>query len=156
MCVWINDSLEKKIRSEIIYHYMCNNCKVTYYGKTFRHFYVRITEFMGISNLTGKVLKNLVMFDHPLQCNCTINFDDFDILTANSNKFKLLLKEFSNKAWQTYLINRTIKSLLPCQRSLIKMTPLFPLSNNCPTFLINSCDFIVFTNRARICLNRLS
>ena len=28
------DSLEKKILSGIIYHYMCSNCKVTYYGKT--------------------------------------------------------------------------------------------------------------------------
>ena len=28
-----NDSLEKKIRSGIIYRYTCSNCKVTYYGK---------------------------------------------------------------------------------------------------------------------------
>ena len=28
------DSLQKKIRSDIVYRYMCSNCKVTYYGKT--------------------------------------------------------------------------------------------------------------------------
>ena len=28
------DSLEKKIRSGIIHHYTCSNCKVTCYGKT--------------------------------------------------------------------------------------------------------------------------
>ena len=77
---------------------MCSNCKVTYYGKTFRHFYVRIAELMGISNLTRKLLKNFAMFNHQLQWNCTINFDGFDILTADSNKFKLLLWEFLNKA----------------------------------------------------------
>ena len=51
---------------------------------------------MGVSNLTGKRLKNAMqsaISDHLLQCNCTINFDDFDILAAESNKFKLLLRE---------------------------------------------------------------
>ena len=33
--------LEKKIRSGIIYRHICSNCKVTYYGKTFRHFYTK-------------------------------------------------------------------------------------------------------------------
>ena len=28
------DSIQKKIRSDIVYRYMCSNCKVTYYGKT--------------------------------------------------------------------------------------------------------------------------
>ena len=53
------DSLEKKIRSGIIYRYMCSNCNVTYYGKTFCHFYTRAAEHMGISDLTGKRLKNV-------------------------------------------------------------------------------------------------
>ena len=30
------DSLQKKIRSDIVYRYTCSNCKVTYYGKTYR------------------------------------------------------------------------------------------------------------------------
>ena len=54
------DSLEKKIRSGIIYRYTCSNCKVTYYGKTFPHFYTRAAEHMGISNLTGKRLKTVM------------------------------------------------------------------------------------------------
>ena len=33
------DSLQKKIRSDIVYRYMCSNCKVTYYGKKYRHFF---------------------------------------------------------------------------------------------------------------------
>ena len=89
------DSLEKKLRSGIIYRYRCSSCNVTYYGKTFRHFYTRAAENMGISNLTEKRLKNVkqsAISDHLLQCNCTINFDNFDILAAESNKFKLLLR----------------------------------------------------------------
>ena len=37
---YFNDSLEKKIR--IIYRYTCSNCNVTYYGKNFHHFYIRV------------------------------------------------------------------------------------------------------------------
>ena len=79
------DSLEKKIRSGIIYRYRCSNCNVTYYGKTFRHFYTKAAEHMGISNLTGKRLKNVkqsAIYDHLLQCNCTINFNNFDIFSC--------------------------------------------------------------------------
>ena len=52
------DSLEKKNRPGLIYRYTCSNCKVTYYGKIFRHFYTRAAERMGISNLIGRCLKN--------------------------------------------------------------------------------------------------
>ena len=51
---------------------------------------------MGISNLTEKRLKSIkqsAISDHLLQCNGMINFDNFDILAAESNKFKLLLRE---------------------------------------------------------------
>ena len=46
--------------------------------------------------LTGKCLeyvKQSAISDHLLQCNWTINFDDFSILATDCNKFKLLLRE---------------------------------------------------------------
>ena len=46
---------------------------------------------MGVSNLTGKRLekvKQSAISDHLLQCNYAIILDNFDILTAESNKFK--------------------------------------------------------------------
>ena len=70
-------------------------------------FYIRVAEHMGISILTGKCLKNVKhspLSDHILQCNCTLNLDDFDILASDSSKFKLLFGEsFFYKAWQPYL-----------------------------------------------------
>ena len=33
------DSPQKKICSDIVYRYMCGTYKVTYYGKTYRHFF---------------------------------------------------------------------------------------------------------------------
>ena len=90
------DSLKKKILSGIVYRYTCSNCKVTYYGKMFRHFFTRASEHMGTSNLTGKSVKNAkesAISDHLLQCDSPITFDDFDILASDSNKFKLHTKE---------------------------------------------------------------
>ena len=45
------------------------------------------------SLILGKRLKNVkqsAISDHLFQYNCTINFDNFGILAAESNKFKLL------------------------------------------------------------------
>ena len=53
------DTLEKKIRSNLIYRYTCNNCNITYYGKTYPHFFTRVAEHEGISNLTEKRVKNV-------------------------------------------------------------------------------------------------
>ena len=47
---------------------------------------------MGISNLTGKHVKNVkksAVSDHLFQCNCTIDFDHFDILASDTNNFRL-------------------------------------------------------------------
>ena len=105
--------LEKKIHPRIIHRYRCSNCNVTYYGKTCRHFYNRAAEPMGISNLTGKHPKNVkqsAISDHLLQCDYTINFDNFDVLAAESNKFKLLLRESVLIKRDKPILNRTIKS----------------------------------------------
>ena len=103
----INNSIEEKMCSWIIYRYTCSNCKITYSAETFHHFHyfhhfqhTIAAEHMGISNLIEKRLKNVsqsAISDHLLQYNCAINFDDFSILAADSNKFKLLLNVSSLK-----------------------------------------------------------
>ena len=52
------DLLEKKILSGIVYHYTCSNCKVTYYGKSFRQVLPKASEGLQTSNLTRKRIKN--------------------------------------------------------------------------------------------------
>ena len=67
---------------------------------------------MGISNLTGKypkIVKQSAISDQLLQCNCMINFDNFNILAAESNKFKLLLRESLLIKGDKPILNRTIK-----------------------------------------------
>ena len=51
---------------------------------------------MGISNLTRKRLKSAkesAVSDHLLECNCSVDFDHFNILASDANKFRLLIKE---------------------------------------------------------------
>ena len=43
------DTLDKKIRSDLVYFYSCGSCSATYYGKTYRHFFTKAAENMGIS-----------------------------------------------------------------------------------------------------------
>ena len=55
-------------------------------------FFIRAAERMSISNLTGKCLKSIkqtAVSDHLLECNCSIDFDQFDILASDANKLRL-------------------------------------------------------------------
>ena len=56
-----------------------------------------------------KNLKQSVIPDHVLQCSCAINFDAFNILAMNSNKFKVLPMECLLIKRDKAILNRTIK-----------------------------------------------
>ena len=93
---------------------ICSNCKVTYYGKTFRHF-IRASEHMGTSNITGKRIKNAkesAISDLLLRYDSPITFDDFDFLVSDSNKFKLLINGSLLIKRDKLVLNRTTKSFL--------------------------------------------
>ena len=90
------DTLDKKIRSDLVYRYLCSSCNATYYDKTYRHFFTRAAEHTGISNLIGKRVENVkesAVSGHLLQCDCTTDFDHFDILASGTNNFRLLITE---------------------------------------------------------------
>ena len=68
---------------------------------------------MGISNLTGKRVKNVkesAVSEHLLQCDCTIYFENFDILASDTNSFRLLIKESLLIKSDKPVLNRTVKS----------------------------------------------
>ena len=109
----LKDTLNKKIYSFLINSYTCNNCNVTDYGKTYRHFFTRAADHMGFSNLTGKRLKSIkdsTVSDHLLECHCTIDFDHFDILATDISKSNLLVKEDILIKRDNPVLNRTTKS----------------------------------------------
>ena len=68
---------------------------------------------MGISNLTEKRVKNVkesAVSDHLLQCDCSINFDNFHVLVSETNNFRLLIKESLLVTRDKPVLNRTTTS----------------------------------------------
>ena len=89
-------------RSGIVYKFQCGSCNATYYGKTKRHFKVRMCEQLGIYALTGKRVKgddDSAIKERLLFCNHPPDFEEFSILSINNNDFKVTLME-------SLLINR--------------------------------------------------
>ena len=65
------DKIPSFLRSGIVYKFQCGSCNATYYGKTKRHFKVRMCEHLGISALTGKKVKgddDSAIKEHLLFC----------------------------------------------------------------------------------------
>ena len=96
------DKIPIFLRSGIVYKFKCGGYNATYYGKTKRHFKVRMCEHLGVSALTGKRVKgdnDSAIKEHHLFCNHSSGFDDFSMLASNNNDFKITLME-------SLLINR--------------------------------------------------
>ena len=55
-------------------------------------------------------MKESVVSDHRLQCDCVISFDDFDVLASETNNFRLLIKESLLIKRDEPVLHRTIKS----------------------------------------------
>ena len=86
------------LHSGLVYKYKRVGCNVTYYGKTKRHFKVRICEHLGISHLTGERVKIdnnklTAIQEHVLCCNYSPSHEDCCILTRKSNDFELKIME---------------------------------------------------------------
>ena len=90
------DVLPKKLCTGIFYIFSVIAATPFITAKTKRHFYVRAAEHTGISHLINKRLKNVkqsTISDHLLTCDCNTNFNDFTILSKDSNNINLLIKK---------------------------------------------------------------
>ena len=108
------DKIPSFLPSGIVYNFQCGSCNAIYYGKTKRHFKVRMCEHFGISALTVKRVKgdhDSAIKEHLLFCNHTRDFEDFLILAANKSDFKVTLME-------SLLINRDHPPLNKSKQSL--------------------------------------
>ena len=110
------DKLPKMLLSGLVYKYKCGGCNATYYGKTKRHFKVQICEHLGISHLTDKKVKidnnkPTAIQEHLVCCNYSPSFEDFLILTRESNDFKLKIIESLLIACDKPILNKADSSL---------------------------------------------
>ena len=108
------DKIPIFLRSGIVFKFKCSGYSPTFYGKTKRHFKVKMCEHLGVSALKEKRVKgdnNSAIKEHHLFCNHSSGFEDFSILASNNNEFKVTLME-------SPLINRDHPSLEKNRHSL--------------------------------------
>ena len=92
----MKDKIPSFLRSDIVYKFQCGSCNATYYGKSKGHFKVRMCEYLGISALAGKRVKDeddSAIKENFLFCYHIPDFEDFSILATNNNDFKVTLME---------------------------------------------------------------
>ena len=90
------DIIPKEISSHLVYKFTCSCCNAAYYGESERHFFVRASEYLDMTSLAGKQVRNpkkSAIFDHILLNGHDASFEDFTILLKENNRFKLHLKE---------------------------------------------------------------
>ena len=89
------DKIPVFLGSGIVYKFDCGGCSATYYGKTKRHFKIRMCENLGVSALTANKMKgdNDSAIKEHFFCNHSSSFDDFSIRTSNNNDLKITLME---------------------------------------------------------------
>ena len=107
------DVVNTKLNPHIAYKFMCSCCKAAYYGQTQRRFFVRASEHLGITPLTGKFVKTpkkSAIFDYILLDGHKASFDIFSILLKESNTFKLQLKESLLISRDKLVLNKNIYS----------------------------------------------
>ena len=83
--------MSSSLHPSIVYKFPCGGSNATYYGKTKRHFKVRMCEHLGISALTGKGVKgdgDAAIEEHLLFCNHAPDFENFLLLTATILKLR--------------------------------------------------------------------
>ena len=91
-----NDSIPKEFCSHLVYKFLCSNCNITCDSETEHHLNVRSREHFSLSALTSKCVNNnkkSAVKGHHLFFNHVGLFEDFSILTYESNPFKLFIKE---------------------------------------------------------------
>ena len=90
------DHIPKTLLSGVVYKLSCGGCNATYIGKIKRHFKKRVSEHIGVSALTGKVLKGQQsesVRDHMLDLDHVVNLDDFILMTPDNSDYLLQIKE---------------------------------------------------------------
>ena len=112
------DKIPLQCRSLVLYRFVCNKCNLIYYGKTFRHFKVRVYEHLGKSLKTDKPYtynskntNNTTVLNHIHNCKCKASIDDFKIIGSAKNDYHLRIKESIIIKKDNPILNKTVKSI---------------------------------------------
>ena len=74
---------------------LMHNWTASYYGTTFRHMKVWVSEDKGVSPITGKRVKGRLIMsvrEHMLNCGHTVAWDDFSVIGRELEHYLLETK----------------------------------------------------------------
>ena len=107
------DRLSTDLCSHIIYHFKCPCCNAGYIGETRKHFKVRYSQHLGVSEFTGKPTSSGVpttITNHIKTEKCKCTFNDFQIIGHEEDYHKRLIKESLFIKQYDYELNRQQRS----------------------------------------------
>ena len=90
------DRVPETLQSNFVYNFKCGSCTASYYGKTYRHLNVGVSEHQGVSPRTGKRVKDTLstsVRDYMLDCDHTVAWEDFSIIGRLSIQYLSETKE---------------------------------------------------------------
>ena len=90
------DPIPKDLISGVVYKVQFCLCSESYYGEIIIHVDIRSWEHIGVSSLTGKMVKpssNSAICDHTFHCIFLPSFDTFSVLAHENKKYLLKIKE---------------------------------------------------------------
>ena len=111
------DRVPETFQSKFVYKSKCGGGTAFYYGKTYRHMKVRVSEHQGVSPRTAKLVKGTLstsVTDRMLNWDHTVDRENFSIIDRESNHYLLKTKEslfikrdnpsLSRKLWEAFFI----------------------------------------------------
>ena len=90
------DRVPETLQSNFVSKFKCGSCTASYYGKTYRHMKVWVSEHQGVSLRTGKCVKGTLSTSlryYILDCDHTVAWEDFSTIVRESNNYLLETKE---------------------------------------------------------------
>ena len=120
------DFVPETLRSSLIYNFLYRSYTVSYIGKTYRHFKVRVSEHQGVSPRTDKQVKGTLsssVRDQMLVCDHKVMQEDFKFLGNESNRYLLELKEclFTKRDKPDHLIRTDTRRIYSFYLTLLQI-----------------------------------
>ena len=100
------DRVPETLQPNFVYKFKCGSWTASYYGKTYRHMKVRVSEHQGVSPRTGKQVKGMLstaVRDHMLNCDHTVAWEGKISLSLVESRTTLLI----GKQKKAFSLNET-------------------------------------------------
>ena len=89
----VEDTIRRKLRTCVVYRFLCADCNTCYVGETSKHLSTRVREHL-VSDRTSYIFGHL---HNSPQCRTLCSDDCFNILDHASTNFQLKIKEATHR-----------------------------------------------------------